>query len=311
MIRTGVVGVGHLGSVHARILATLEESQLVGVYDIISERAQAVARQWNVQAFPSLEALLEAVEAVSVVTPTETHYPVARRVLEAGRHLFLEKPMTQHLEEARALVDLARRQGVRFQVGHVERFNPAVLAVRDWVHNPRFIESHRLTLFPGRGTDVDVVLDLMIHDLDLVLYFVGPQEIEFLDAVGVPVLTHKVDIANARLRFKNGCTVNLTASRVYSSHMRKFRIFQRDTYISLDTRKKDVEVYILRDGTVLPYFPEVDRSQEPLALELRAFLQAIQHRQDPPVTGEDGLRALELAHRILDTIHENLKRYEV
>ncbi len=311
MIRTGVVGVGHLGSVHARILAQLEESDLVGVYDIRPERAREVAERWGVQAFPSLEALLEATEAVSVVTPTETHYPVARQVLEAGRHLFLEKPMTPRLDQARRLVQLAREKGVKFQVGHVERFNPAVLAIRDWVQNPRFIESHRLTLFPGRGTDVDVVLDLMIHDLDLVLYFVGAQEIEFLDAVGVPVLTDKVDIANARIRFKNGCTVNLTASRVYSAHMRKFRIFQKDTYISLDTRKKEVEVYLLRDGTVLPYFPEVDRNQEPLALELAAFLRAIARDQEPPVTGEDGLRALELAHRILRTIHENLRRYEI
>ncbi len=311
MIRTGVVGVGHLGSVHARILATLPGSRLVGVYDIRPERARAVAQEWQVQAFPSLEALLETTEAVSVVTPTETHYAIAHRVLETGRHLFLEKPMTRTVEEARRLVDLARQQGVKFQVGHVERFNPAVLAVRDWIRNPRFIESHRLTLFPGRGTDVDVVLDLMIHDLDLVLHFVGPQEIEFLDAVGVPVLTDKLDIANARIRFRNGCTVNLTASRVYSAHLRKFRIFQRDTYISLDTRKKEVEVYLLRDGTVLPYFPEVDRSREPLALELQAFLEAIQRNQDPPVTGEEGLRALALAHRILETIHENLRRYEI
>ncbi len=311
MIRTAVVGVGHLGSVHARILANLKTSKLVGVYDIVPERAQEVARKWGVQAFPSLEALLEAAEAVSVVTPTESHYAVARRVLEAGRHLFLEKPMTPTVEEARQLVHLARKQGVKFQVGHVERFNPAVLAVRNQVKDPRFIESHRLTMFPGRGTDVDVVLDLMIHDLDLVLYFVGPRKIEFLDAVGVPVLTPRVDIANARIRFDNGCTVNLTASRVYSSQMRKFRIFQKDTYISLDTRKKEVEVYMLRDGTVLPYFPPVDRDQEPLALELAAFLQAIAEDRDPPVTGEDGLRALELAHRVLRTIHENLQRYGV
>ncbi len=294
-LRVGVVGVGSLGQHHARILAQIPDAKLVGVYDVRPSRAEEIARRFRTRAYPSLEALLDEVDAVSCVVPTSAHYEVGKTILEAGRHLFMEKPITRTREEGEALVRLAQEKGVILQVGHVERFNPAFLAVRDRIRNPRFMEIRRLARYNPRGTDVDVILDLMIHDLDLVLWLVESQPVK-VEALGVPVLTDKIDLANARITFDNGTLVDITASRTSMERTRKLRVFKENLYASVNLLARDVELYIRReDGTVLPYFPMVDRLQEPLRLELESFVRSVITQTPPEVSGEDGLRALELA----------------
>ena len=306
-IRISVVGVGHLGFHHARVLSEIEDAHLIGVYDIDKERAKEVAKHWNCNPFSSLEELLNEVDAVSCAVPTKEHYKVGKLILEGGKHLFLEKPMATTLEEAQELSKIAKEKRVKFQIGHIERFNPAVLAVRDIIRNPKFVESHRLAPYNPRGTDVDVVLDLMIHDLDLILTYVKSKPIR-VDAVGIPVLTDKIDIANVRIEFEEGEIANVTASRVSVEKMRKIRMFQKDTYISIDYLRKEVEVYIKRDEVILPYFPLVDKDKEPLRLELEGFIKAIMEDADPPVTGEEGLKALSLAFWVKEGIKERLQK---
>ncbi len=294
-LRMGVVGVGSLGQHHVRILSSMPEVELVGVYDLRRERAEEIARRYHTRAFPSLDALLNEVEAVSCVVTTSAHHEVGKKVLDAWCHLFMEKPITRTLEEGKELVELAESRGLVLQVGHVERFNPAFLAVKDRIRNPRFMEIRRLARYNPRGTDVDVILDLMIHDLDLVLWLVDAEPVK-VEALGVPVLTQKIDLANARITFDNGTLVDVTASRTSMERTRKLRVFKENLYASVNLLARDVELYIRReDGTVLPYFPMVDRLQEPLRLELASFVRSVTAGSPPEVSGRDGLRALELA----------------
>lgn len=294
-LRVGVVGVGSLGQHHVRILSSLPGVKLVGIHDLRQNRAEEIARRYQTRAFSSLEELVDAVDAVSCVVTTSAHYEVGKVVLEAGRHLFMEKPITRTLEEGKSLVELAEQKGLILQVGHVERFNPAFLAVKDRIRNPRFMEIRRLARYNPRGTDVDVILDLMIHDLDLVLWLVEAEPVK-VEALGVPVLTDKIDLANARITFDNGTLVDITASRTSMERTRKLRVFKENLYASVNLLARDVELYIRRDdGTVLPYFPMVDRLQEPLKLELQSFVESVKTGKPPVVSGRDGLRALKLA----------------
>ncbi len=304
-VRIGVAGVGSLGQHHVRILQELPEAELVGFYDVDPARSREIQDRFGVPAFDRLESLLNEVDALSCVVPTTAHFEVGRQTLEHDIHLFLEKPMTETVEEAETLIQIARQRGLKLQVGHVERFNPAFQAVYPMIQYPRFVEIHRLAPFAGRGLDVDVILDLMIHDLDLVLALI-PSEPVAVDAVGVPVLTGRVDLANARIQFAGGERVNVTASRTSFEKMRKIRVFKEDLYASVDLLARDVELFLRHEGTVLPYFPPVDRRVEPLKEELRAFLQAILHDTAVPVSGEQGLRALRLAMWVREEVRRNL-----
>lgn len=303
-IRAGVVGVGALGQHHARVWASLPGASLAGVFDVEGARAEAVAGRHGCRAFTDLRALLEAVDAVSVAVPTVDHHRVARAFLDAGKAVLVEKPMTVTLAEADDLIAAAAAGGVVLQVGHIERFNPAVDVLREVAREPRFIEVHRLGAFSPRSLDVDVVLDLMIHDLDIVLALDGSR-CEQLDAVGVAVLTPRVDIANARLRFASGLIANLTASRVSAEKVRKFRVFSPRTYVSADFAAREAQVYRLVQGAAGPDI-RVERTSapddEPLRRQLGAFATAVRERSTPVVSGAEGRRALELALEIVDRI---------
>jgi predicted dehydrogenase len=311
----GVIGAGGLGVHHVRILRDLAGDRFAGFVDENPARAVEVAAQYGVRAFPSLDALLEEVEAVSVVVPTTAHHAVASAALARGRHVFIEKPLTATLAEADALIALASRAGVVLQVGHVERFNRAVRAAMPVIEQPRFLESDRLAPFSPRGADVAVVLDLMIHDLDLVHTLVGAPVAD-VQAIGVPVLTPQLDIANARLTFANGAVANITASRVSRERLRKLRIFQQSGYLSLDLAAGTGEYFRLRrdlDPRQLARAPRaleefVERvpleapEGEPLALELAQFLDAIAGRAPVAVTGQEGRDALAAALRIVAAV---------
>lgn len=304
-MRVGVVGVGSLGRHHARIYAELPDVSLVGVADINRDRADAVASEFGTAACYRHHDLLDRVDAVSVAVPTDSHLAVARDFLERGIPTLIEKPMAASLHEADEIVALAERTGAVVQVGHTERFNPAVDAARALITSPRFIEIHRLGVFAPRSLDIDVVFDLMIHDLDVILALVN-AEVASIDAVGVPVLTSRIDIANARLRFDSGCIVNITASRISKDRVRKVRVFQPDMYISIDYSAQEVEVYRLVRGagpmpTITAGKLDVPRA-EPLKRELEDFLAAAAERRRPRVPPRDGRRALELATRIADCI---------
>lgn len=311
-VRVGVIGVGHLGQHHARLYAALSGAKLVGVNDTDSERTRLVAERYHVPAQARLSALLEQVDAVSVAVPTSAHYAVAKTCLEAGVHVLVEKPIAVTPAEARELVGLARAKGLVLQVGHIERFNPVIRAVRPHVRRPGFIECHRLSPFGERGTDVDVVLDLMIHDLDMVLSL-EPGPVEEVRAAGVPVLSSTVDIANARIAFGSGCVANLTASRVSTTRLRRLRLFQRDTYISVDyqTRQGVICRRVVGPGSRAEIKVEQVQGgdEEPLKLELEAFLKTIVAGTRPPVSGEDGAAAVELAHQVLDAVKAFMQRH--
>jgi predicted dehydrogenase len=297
--------VGALGQHHARVFSELEGAELVGVYDHDRQRAVEVAGRFGCPHFDELADLVAAADAVTVAVPTVDHHAVGRLVLDAGKDLLVEKPIALRLDEADDLVARAATRGCVLQVGHVERFNPATEVLRRNAKEPRFIEVHRLAAFSPRSLDVDVVLDLMIHDLDLVLTL-DASELVQVDAVGVPVLTPKVDIANARLRFASGLIANLTASRVSADRVRKFRVFSPRTYVSADFAAREAQVYRLRPGAPggLPEIAVEQTSgaaEEPLRRELTAFLAAVRDRR-PQVTGEDGRRALALALRVIDAM---------
>jgi predicted dehydrogenase len=304
-LRAGVVGVGHLGQHHARLYATLPESTLVGVTDQHLDRAKMIAGRHGVQAFESVRDLLRHVDLVSVAVPTSGHYAVARTCLEAKKHVLVEKPIAVRPEEAHELVTLAKANGCTLQVGHSERFNPIMRIMRPKIHRPAFIEGHRLSSFSERGTDVDVVLDLMIHDLDLVLSF-DPGPVEEVRAAGVPVLSSTIDITNARIQFRSGCVANLTASRVSLTKMRRLRLFQHDSYVSIDFQSR--QGLVGRRTAGKDQRPSIDLEQlkgtdeEPLMLQLESFLHAVKTRTRPVVSGEDGTAALELAHQVLKAI---------
>jgi predicted dehydrogenase len=319
--RIGVVGAGSLGYHHVRLLREVPCARLSGFYEERPERAAQVASELGVAAAASLDALLEEVDAVTVVVPTPAHHSVARRALERGVHVLIEKPIASTLEEADDLIDVARAKGALVQTGHVERFNRAIRAALPHIDMPRFVESDRLAPFNPRGSDVAVVLDLMIHDIDLVRTLVGGR-VTGLAASGVPVLTPSVDIANARLTFSTGAVANITASRVSRERVRKLRIFQRSGYLSLDLGQGTGEFFRLRGGldvAALAAAPRqleeymeritlepADESAEPLRLELESFIAAVQGREPVIVTGDDGREALALALQIMREIERSL-----
>ncbi len=313
-VRVGVIGVGYLGKHHARILSSMPGVDLVGVVDKNLGRATEVASDCRTR--PSLDPreLMGNVDAVTVAVPTETHLDVARPFLAAGVPVLVEKPMTRTLDEADAMIALARSSGALLAVGHTERFNPAVAVARQHLTDPRFVEVHRLGVFPERSLDIDVVFDVMIHDLDVLLSLIG-SDIASIDAVGVPVLTKRVDIANVRIRFANGCLANLTASRISRDRVRKIRFFQPEAYLSIDYAAQKVEKFTLSrllgipriEGGIVPV-----TNEEPLARELGDFVDAVKMRRAPLVDGEQGRRALALAQAITDKMtaasHEDVRR---
>jgi predicted dehydrogenase len=302
-VRVAVIGVGHLGRHHARILAATPGVDLIGVADINAARAAEIAAAHGTTPVADWRSLLGRVDAVTVAAPTEVHLEIAAAFLDQRVHVLVEKPMTPTTGDADRLLALARTRGALLAVGHTERFNPAVAAVKPLVREPRFIEVHRLGTFPERSLDIDVVFDLMIHDLDLVLDIVG-GEVTGIEAVGVPVLTPRVDIANVRLRFAGGCICNLTASRISRDRVRKIRFFQRDAYLSIDYAAQDAEVWrLVPKAAGMPGIEggklEVTR-EEPLKRELDDFLDAIRTNRAPLVTGEQGRAALALAERVVE-----------
>ena len=302
-MRVGVIGVGHLGRHHARILASLPGATLAAVVDTNVGRAQEIATQYGTKAYHDWREVIDQVDAVTIATPTEVHAEIAEALLSQKIHVLVEKPMTTTTAQADTLLARAKEHGVTLAVGHTERFNPAVDRIKPLLQQPRFIEVHRLGTFPERSLDIDVVFDLMIHDLDLVLDVVG-DEVTALEAVGVPVLTPRVDIANVRLRFANGCIANLTASRISRDRVRKIRFFQRDVYVSVDYAAQEVEMYRLvpqqgRMPAIEGGKQTVER-EEPLKLELADFVEAATTGRAPRVTGEQGRAALALAERVVE-----------
>jgi predicted dehydrogenase len=306
-LRAGVVGVGALGRQHARVWAGLPGARLVGVVDLDPLRAASVAAEHGGRAFEGLDELLREVDAVSVAVPTVDHHRVARQAIESGRAVLLEKPMTATVEEADDLIALSGGRGVALQVGHIERFNPATAALLSAGRGARFVEVHRLGSFSARSLDVDVVLDLMIHDLDIVLALDGSEPVQ-IEAVGVPVLTPRVDIANARLRFASGLIANLTASRVSLEKVRKFRVFAPRTYVSADFTAREAQVFRLEtDEAGRPRIASERRGapdREPLRLQIEAFARVVREGSTPLVPGPEGRRALALAHAVLGRIAE-------
>lgn len=298
-LRAGVIGVGYLGSFHAEKYAQLPDVELVAVADENLRRAKAVAGRWQADALSDYRELVGRVDCVSVAVPTSLHFEITRELLAAGIDVLVEKPMTENVDEGRALVELAERDRRILQVGHLERFNPAIRAVAGVINRPRFIECHRLAPFVDRGTDVDVVLDLMIHDLDVILSLVD-AEVKDVEAVGVPVLSESTDIANARLHFDNGCIANITASRVTLKQERKLRLFQTDTYVSVDYGKKHVQICrrVMENGKPTINVEERDLGGDALFDEIDHFVHAVKTRERPLVDGAAALRALEVAERI-------------
>jgi predicted dehydrogenase len=301
-MRVGVVGVGHLGKHHARIFSTLPGVELVAAVDVNRARAQEIAAANHTQPLFDAAELAGKVDAVSIAVPTEQHLAVALPFLRAGVSVLVEKPMARSLEEADAMIAAAAAGGATLAVGQTERFNPAVEAARPLLADPRFVEVHRLGTFPERSLDIDVVFDLMIHDIDVVLSLVH-DDVESIEAVGVPVLTGRIDIANARVRFRNGCIANLTASRISRDRVRKIRFFQRSAYVSIDYAAQKVEMYrLVKGGGPMPSIEGGDVpvvNEEPLKRELADFIDAVASRRAPLVDGAQGRRALELATRIV------------
>ena len=322
--RIGVLGAGHLGRIHIQQALEIEGLEVIGFHDPDPERCTVVKDEFNVPVFDSVSALIEAAELVDIVTPTLSHFECAKEALEKGRHIFIEKPITTTVEEGTALRELVRDSELKAQVGHVERFNPAFTTVRDRIKDPVFIETHRLAEFNPRGTDVSVVLDLMIHDLDITLSVVN-SPITNISASGVAVVSDTPDIANARIEFENGCVANLTASRISLKNMRKSRFFQRDAYITVDMLDKKCEVVMMEDvqGEPDPFAVTIDLGNdkghkmiqfdkptvEPINAireELRSFLHAVNTNSREVVNVEDGLNALDAAHRILEQVKQRI-----
>ncbi len=316
MLNVGVLGAGHLGKIHLRLLNESPKYNLVGFYDPDAINGKQVAAEFGYVFFDNINKLIDAVDVVDIVTPTLSHFECAKKAMEKGKHVFIEKPITNTLEEAETLLELEKKQGIKGQVGHVERFNPAFMSVKDKINNPMFIETHRLAEFNPRGTDVPVVLDLMIHDIDAILSVVD-SEVKQINASGVSVISNSPDIANARIEFENGCVANLTASRISLKNMRKSRFFQRDAYISVDFLEKKVEVVRMKDAPEKPgdfdmilqnaegvkkqiYFenPTVPVNNAILD-ELEAFADAINNNTTPVVTLEQGFQALKVALQVI------------
>jgi predicted dehydrogenase len=307
LVRTGVIGTGYLGKFHAEKYSELNESELVGIVDTDHEAAQAISKRLKVPAFKNYKELFDKVDAVSIVVPTELHHKIAKDFLLNGIDVLVEKPMTTTLEEAEDLIETAKKNKCILQVGHLERFNAAVIALNNVIKKPLFIESHRLAPFKDRGTDVDVILDIMIHDIDIILNIVG-SPVKSIHAVGVPVVSNKKnDIANVRLEFESGCVANVTASRISAKEMRKIRIFQHDAYLSIDYAAQQVEVYGKTDSdehdTPQITYDQIDIKQgDSLKEEIRSFLSSVKSRSIPEVPGEAGKNALKVALEIVEQI---------
>jgi predicted dehydrogenase len=299
-LRVGVVGVGHIGSNHARIYAELPHAEFAAVFDIDPARAAEIAAKYKAKAAGSLDEFAEMVDAASVATPTNTHFLVARDLLGRGKHLLIEKPITENTADARELAQLAAEKRLVLQVGHVERFNPVLSALEERLTHPRFIEAHRLSPYPNRSTEIGVVLDLMIHDLEIILHLVN-STVENIDAVGVPVLSRGEDIANARLRFANGCIANITSSRISPERMRKIRVFQEDAYLSLDYQGQSGEIYRRINGQITRD-PVAIEKEEPLRQQLASFVDCALTGGEPKVSGSHAAAALELAVEITKRI---------
>lgn len=308
VVRVGVVGVGHLGHHHARIYSEMQGVKLIGVADTDPQRLQQVASLFKTSPFEDYRKLLDKVDAVSVAVPSTFHYRIAKEFLEHGVDVLVEKPIAETLSEADSLVRMAKKGGCILQVGHIERFNGAVQTLHSLVDEPRFIECHRLGPFPSRGMDVDVVLDLMIHDIDIILSLVK-SPVKEVSAIGVPVISQQVDIANARILFESGCVANVTASRVSTERLRRIRIFQKDTHISLDYTHQEVVLYrrlLPKDGK--SKLPQIVREEikvekkEPLKAELESFIECVRTRRPPLVSGEEGMQALAVATEIIKRI---------
>jgi predicted dehydrogenase len=319
MLKVGVLGAGHLGKIHLRLLQQSEKFELVGFYDENQENGAKIAAEFGYTQFETIAKLIHAVDVIDIVTPTLSHYKCARVAIKSGKHVFIEKPISNTVEEAEEIIALANEYNVKGQVGHVERFNPAFIATKNMIENPMFIETHRLAEFNPRGTDVPVVLDLMIHDIDAILSVVK-SKVKIVHASGVSVISETPDIANARIEFENGCVANLTASRISLKNMRKSRFFQKDAYISIDFLEKKCEVVKMKNAPEVPgdfdmilqnaegikkqiYFanPEVAPNNAILD-ELDSFADAINNNTNPVVTLQDGTEALRLAYMIIDSM---------
>ncbi|SFW45675.1 Predicted dehydrogenase [Sinomicrobium oceani] len=316
MLKAGVLGAGHLGKIHLRLLNQSDKYELAGFYDPNQKNAQKVSKEFGYKSFASVDELIDAVDVVDIVTPTLSHFECAKKALEKGKHIFIEKPIANTVEEAEEIIALAEQYGVKGQVGHVERFNPAFTAVKDKISNPMFIETHRLAEFNPRGTDVPVVLDLMIHDIDIILSLVQ-SPVKHINASGVSVISNSPDIANARIEFENGCVANLTASRISLKNMRKSRFFQKDAYISVDFLEKQVEVVKMKDAPKkFDEFALILQNAEGLKKqiyfenpkilannaildELETFASAITEHTTPIVTLTQGKEALKVAMQII------------
>ncbi|WP_335965333.1 Gfo/Idh/MocA family oxidoreductase [Galbibacter sp. PAP.153] len=319
MLKAGVLGAGHLGKIHLRLINQSDKYQLVGFHDPDEKNAKKIVKEFGYKYYPSIEELIDAVDVVDIVTPTLSHYKCAVQAIKKGKHVFLEKPITKTIEQAEELILLARENNVKGQVGHVERFNPAFMSVKDKIENPMFIETHRLAEFNPRGTDVPVVLDLMIHDIDIILSVVK-SPVKSINASGVSVISKSPDIANARIEFENGCVANLTASRISLKNMRKSRFFQRDAYISVDFLEKQVEVVKMKDAPKKPdeyalvlqnaegdkkqiYFENPKVTQNNAILdELETFADAINNNTETAVSLEQGTAALKVAMQIVSLV---------
>jgi predicted dehydrogenase len=316
MLKVGVLGAGHLGKIHLRLLQQSEKYELVGFYDENQEYAQKIANEFGYTNFNTIAKLIHAVDVIDIVTPTLSHYKCARTAIKSGKHVFIEKPISNTIEEAEEIIALANEYNVKGQVGHVERFNPAFIATKNMIETPMFIETHRLAEFNPRGTDVPVVLDLMIHDIDVILSVVK-SKVKNISASGVSVISETPDIANARIEFENGCVANLTASRISMKNMRKTRFFQKDAYISVDFLEKKCEVVKMKDAPEVPgdfdmilqnaegvkkqiYFSNPDVHQNNAILdELKTFADAINNNTTPIVTLDQATDALRVAHQII------------
>jgi predicted dehydrogenase len=311
-LRTAVIGVGYLGRFHAQKYAQLDGSKLIGVVDQNQQAAQAVGAELGVPVHTDYREILGKVDAISLAVPTPLHHAIGRELLDSGIHVLIEKPIATTTQEAQELIDVARKRQCVLQVGHLERFNPAIVAAVARLKTPRFVESHRLAPFKQRGTDVSVVLDLMIHDIDLIQELVG-QPIESIDAIGSSVFSGEIDIVNARLRFKGGCVANTTASRISLKQERKIRIFQDDAYLSIDMQQKILSVIRKKDNAAAVESPaqvsieeESFEQGDALRDEIAAFLKAVRTKTEPVVSGEDGLRALETAIRITEQVNTSV-----
>jgi len=299
-LRVGVVGVGHIGSNHARLYAELPSVQFTSIYDLDLIRANTIGKKYGLIPAKSLEQFAEMIDAASIATPTSTHYKVAHALLSRGKHLLVEKPITENTRDASELAELAAREQLVLQVGHVERFNPVLSALEARLTHPRFIEAHRLSPYPERSTDIGVVLDLMIHDLEIILHLVR-SPVQSMEAVGVPVLSRGEDIANARLRFESGCIANITSSRISPERMRKIRVFQEDAYLSLDYQNQSGEIYRRVDGRITRDKVAIER-EEPLKRQLMSFVECASTGNAPRVSGFQATAALELAVEITKRI---------